>query len=727
MRKSKDPIISVIVPVYNNEEFIGKCLDSILAQTFQDFELLVVDDGSTDETPEILEVFQKQDQRVKIIKQENSGVSAARNNALDKAVGEYIMFVDADDYIEPKTLEDSYAYVIKHNADVCVFNHQSILDKKGPNNICVHQDILIFNDYFEKAPKEFFSKISTVWGKLFKNNDLLPRFDESLVKIEDGAFLWEYYLKNPKIAILNCVYYNHVHHQGSAVTDPSLAENFEIQRSLNYVKNLPNFQKAPLQTQAYIIDRFVLSIVREINRIYKNNRWPKSYRKAIGKFLIENYSTEIETLDAYKVLRNLYLKQVFPLISKIYQTKYKNGFKITKIFGIPFKRRMTLKKVYHTYIKKLQKNQPKYKQDTYLLADCLDGDISECNNAYPLFLKMREKGLKAYYVLLMQNPLYNQLAKEDKLENVIVLPNNVYKICFYDFVYDILLKTKAIIVSHTLFFEKSSFLVDNPYFKYIYIQHGQTYLKEHILGNGYLDHEKYNYAVIPSEFESKVFKKYGWREEQFIKTPLPRWDLLPQKSAKNKKILIMFTWRHMKKENFDNSIYKKRVLDLLNNKEFDEYLKQNKIELYFALHHSLLGYRQVDFQTGYKNVVPVDKISEYIKECSLLITDFSSVAFDFMFQNKPVLFYLIDHDDANMDLWDRIDLESMEYKKYFVNNVFKSWDETFAKLKYYVGHNYELERETEKKYDKFFYFKNNIQEKLIEEIEKVCSEDFKKD
>jgi len=721
MRRTKNPTISVIVPAYNVERFIGKCLESILAQTYQDFEVLVINDGSTDNTPEILEVFEKKDQRIKVIFKENAGVSAARNTGLDEAKGEYIMFVDGDDYIEPNTLEDSYQYIKKHNADVCLFGHQSISWKNGKKEIRRWQDVLLFCGYFEDAPKEFFSLITTVWGKLYKNNKLLPRFNEQLKKIEDGAFLWEYYLNHPKITILNNIYYDYVHHQGSAIKDPKLAEELSIQQSLSYVKTLAKFQALSPKRKAQIVNRYALSTIREIKEIYQNKKWPKAYKRAIGGFLLENFNNEIIQCDDYCNLLHLYLKQCFPLLSKIYQTTTQNGLKTTKIFGIKFEKKITRRDLELKYIKKLEKNQAKYERDTYLLIDCLDGDLSECNDAYSLFLYMKDQGLKAYYVLLKQNPFVGKLAKEDKLENVIIFPDNTYKVCFFSVLYDVLLKTKAIIVSHSLLLDQKYFLAQNPYIKYFYIQHGQTYLKEHILGNGYLDYKKFNYAAIPSDFEWKVFKKYGWSEDQFIKSPLPRWDLLPQKSAKKKKILIMFTWRHMKKENFEKSIYKRRILALLNNEEFDHYLQEKGIELYFALHHSLLGYRQVDFKTGYKNVVPMDQISQYIKECSLLITDFSSVSFDFMFQNKPVLFYLLDHDDPKLSKSDKQDMQNMTYKKYFVDNVFYSFKDTFEKLKYYVEHRYALEPETKEKYAKFFYFKKDIRKRLTQEIEKICS------
>ena len=99
------PKISVIVPVYNTEKFLQRCIDSVLAQTYQDFELLLIDDGSKDSSDTICDEYAAQDTRVKVFHKENGGVSSARNVGLDNARGEWITFVDSDDYIEENYLQ----------------------------------------------------------------------------------------------------------------------------------------------------------------------------------------------------------------------------------------------------------------------------------------------------------------------------------------------------------------------------------------------------------------------------------------------------------------------------------------------------------------------------------------------------------------------------------------------------------------------------------------------
>lgn len=116
------PKISVIVPAYNAQACMEKCMDSILNQTFRDLELILVDDGSTDETPAIADAYAAADPRVKVIHQPNGGVSAARNTALDAATGELIAFVDTDDYLMPEAYEQMLSVMEKHQTGAALCN-----------------------------------------------------------------------------------------------------------------------------------------------------------------------------------------------------------------------------------------------------------------------------------------------------------------------------------------------------------------------------------------------------------------------------------------------------------------------------------------------------------------------------------------------------------------------------------------------------------------------------
>lgn len=118
------PDISVIIPVYNVENYLGECLDSILNQSFKNLEVICVNDGSTDNSLKILESHAKNDSRVKIISQENNGPGYARNVGLKYAKGEYVLFVDSDDFISNDSLNDLYNNAVSNNSDLVLFDNQ---------------------------------------------------------------------------------------------------------------------------------------------------------------------------------------------------------------------------------------------------------------------------------------------------------------------------------------------------------------------------------------------------------------------------------------------------------------------------------------------------------------------------------------------------------------------------------------------------------------------------
>ena len=132
--------ISIIIPIHNVEKYLRKCLDSIFNQTFQDFEIICVDDGSTDKSLDILEEYKKKDGRFVIIRQRHSGAGAARNNGIKFAKGKYIQFLDADDYFEPNMLEEMYNHAEKFDADITVCSIKkvddagNVIESKNPNS-----------------------------------------------------------------------------------------------------------------------------------------------------------------------------------------------------------------------------------------------------------------------------------------------------------------------------------------------------------------------------------------------------------------------------------------------------------------------------------------------------------------------------------------------------------------------------------------------------------------
>ena len=169
-------LITVIIPVYNVEKYLSCCLDSVIGQTYRDMEIIVVNDGSTDDSGCICDAYALKDNRIKVIHKENGGLSSARNAALDIATGEYIAFVDSDDYLALDTLEKCHTKLLKTSADVCMFSHYIVnATSQAANTLPFDKEF--YNDEEVKSiifPK-FFGKTKTdselegfVWRQIFK-------------------------------------------------------------------------------------------------------------------------------------------------------------------------------------------------------------------------------------------------------------------------------------------------------------------------------------------------------------------------------------------------------------------------------------------------------------------------------------------------------------------------------------------------------------------------------
>ena len=155
------PNISVIMPVYNQEKYLNECLDSVLRQTFQDIEIICVDDGSSDSSPSILKQYAKKDSRVRVLFQENQGAGSARNHGFSVANGKYVIFLDSDDIFEEKLLEKLFTKIEKTNSDVVVCRSDRFNQKTKKFVACpwtIRKTLLPKDDPFssQAVQKDFF-------------------------------------------------------------------------------------------------------------------------------------------------------------------------------------------------------------------------------------------------------------------------------------------------------------------------------------------------------------------------------------------------------------------------------------------------------------------------------------------------------------------------------------------------------------------------------------------
>ena len=199
-------LVSIIVPVYNTEKYLSKCLDSLIKQTYKNLEIILIDDSSTDNSIAICKDYQKKDERIKIYQKENGGPASARNYGLEKARGEYILFIDSDDYIDIKAVS---LLIDNYSEDTLVGLREKI------NNQEVFQTKKLEYSALEFLKLNLLGKTpgrGGCCGHLFKKSRIQNmRFDETLYLAEDIVFLFEYTLKMNKVKyIKEPVYYYYV-------------------------------------------------------------------------------------------------------------------------------------------------------------------------------------------------------------------------------------------------------------------------------------------------------------------------------------------------------------------------------------------------------------------------------------------------------------------------------------------------------------------------------------
>ena len=297
------PKVSIIVPVYNVEKYLSRCLESIINQTYKNLEIICANDGSTDNSLKILQNYAQKDKRIHVIDRKNGGLSAARNNGLNVATGEYCYFVDSDDWIELCTIEKLVKIITTHDVD---FVEHSLINV-SENSSCIAMTKAYDNwvNSYDKSeginnvPIDINRKIlSVAWNKLYKMdimNKFHCRFPEGLIN-EDELFLWEYGIHCKNYYYLNEKLYNYIHHADSTMEtrfdSPKCLNILEIQRKIYKVvekyKNIEDYKE-------YLICNYIGTAECLFSRI------PDKYRDEALKKVKEYYETVIHDKRILKV------------------------------------------------------------------------------------------------------------------------------------------------------------------------------------------------------------------------------------------------------------------------------------------------------------------------------------------------------------------------------------------------------------------------------------------
>ncbi len=215
-------MVSILIPAYNVEEYLANCLESILSQTYQDLHLVVIDDGSKDSTLQVMQDFAERDSRVEIFHQENQGVAETRNNLLGKVKGEYVLFVDADDWIESDMVE--YLVTLAIESEVEFVMCDRVINDTRP----FRGNTEVKSLSQEEAVKDFLHHeyfVGSLCNKLLSSNLLHnERFHRGISYGEDALFVWDILQKVEKIVVSNKQLY-HYRMNEESITHQSFGDN----------------------------------------------------------------------------------------------------------------------------------------------------------------------------------------------------------------------------------------------------------------------------------------------------------------------------------------------------------------------------------------------------------------------------------------------------------------------------------------------------------------------
>lgn len=320
--------VSVIVPVYNVEKYLDRCILSILQQSYNDYELILVNDGSRDNSAKICDSYAKLDERIVVKHQKNAGVSVARNTGLEVARGEYIVFVDADDYLEENCLEILIRCRKEHGAQlVCGSHilHKSLgRKKKASYAFEIYDEIRLKERYLE-----FFNKVQHApWGKLYERKvieDNAIRFQEGIPMAEDSLFNLEYYEHiNCAICIPDLVYdYNCTNinsAMGKGYIDFSNYLYAVYKNKMNYIEK--NQLESALHDELHKekISYFEWCMEHYIMRFKSKEVLYACIERTVDLFSMKNEDTEYKDLIKHKRWKDIVMKW-----KRIHWKKYYKG------------------------------------------------------------------------------------------------------------------------------------------------------------------------------------------------------------------------------------------------------------------------------------------------------------------------------------------------------------------------------------------------------------------
>lgn len=314
------PRLSIIVPIYNVEKYLSRCIESILNQTFKDFELILVNDGSTDNCKEICEKYKRMDSRIIVANKKNGGLSSARNLGIDISKGDYIGFVDSDDFIDVHMYEILLNTINSYDSDIVICDYYKVNEydiKKYEKMKSNNKDIKIENINNIDAIERIITrdiKIVVAWNKIYKRSlfDNL-RYKEGVI-CEDEFLAHRIFYKCNKVSIINQKLYYYIQRKGSIINSPFSPKDFDkiyaIKDRVDFLneKKITNLiDKAEKSFMDYFVWNYFTGYQRLENIEYELKRLKKEFNSVFYRILDNKFISLNEKITLFILYLSPYL------------------------------------------------------------------------------------------------------------------------------------------------------------------------------------------------------------------------------------------------------------------------------------------------------------------------------------------------------------------------------------------------------------------------------------
>ena len=300
------PEVSIIVPIYNAEKSVARCIDSILSQEYTDFELILCDDGSTDKSGQIIDEYREKDERIRVLHKENTGVSDTRNQGIAVAKGKYIQFLDADDWITVDATKLLVRTMKEGGCDLVISDFYRVIGERISHKGDIDADGILtqeeFAEYMMVNPADFYYGV--LWNKLYKR-EIIEKYhlkmDESVSWCEDFLFNLEYLLHTKRIAALQVPIYYYMKTEGSLATQGiNLSKTIKMKISVfeyyndfyKHVYEEEDYEKRRLGVYRFLIDTATDGFV--MPQIFRKTK--KLGEERISSYVYENLPENVFTL-----------------------------------------------------------------------------------------------------------------------------------------------------------------------------------------------------------------------------------------------------------------------------------------------------------------------------------------------------------------------------------------------------------------------------------------------